>query len=247
MEPQGLYHKYTIIKNRTGEEVKRPSFVLLPENDPHARAALRAYAASVEAENAALAADLRSWMDSIEPETSFAEQLLTLDLEVLVERMDIPCVYEEQRARLGEMIVSALRAPKRDGEGSITAHVCNEVMKNFTPKFAIGYSYEDRNLESTEAAHAFAEYVNQLVPGVFVLVDTGDYLMPHCGENRTGYHRVEKVDCETYDPHYWLYLVPRDEWERQRVDVERAVAEWRAEHMKCKVTGEPIETQDHHI
>lgn len=66
MERRGLYHKYTITKNDTGEEVKRPSFLLLPESDPHARAALRTYAASVEDENPVLAADLRLWLDDIE-------------------------------------------------------------------------------------------------------------------------------------------------------------------------------------
>ena len=66
MENQGLYQKYTIIKNSTGEEVKRPSFTLLPDRDPHARAALRAYAASVEKSNPELAIDLRAWMDTIE-------------------------------------------------------------------------------------------------------------------------------------------------------------------------------------
>lgn len=72
MEQQGLYQKYTIIKNSTGEEVKRPAFVLLPESDPHARIALRAYADAVEANNPVLASDLRSWMDSIEPQSKAA-------------------------------------------------------------------------------------------------------------------------------------------------------------------------------
>lgn len=68
MNHRGLYHKYTIIKNSTGEEVKRPSFLLFPESDPHACAALRTYADAVEADNPVLAADLRSWMDRIEPQ-----------------------------------------------------------------------------------------------------------------------------------------------------------------------------------
>ena len=69
---KGLYPKYTIIKNSTGEEVKRPSFILLPENDPHARAALRAYSDSVAADNAGLASDLRTWIEVIEPKISTA-------------------------------------------------------------------------------------------------------------------------------------------------------------------------------
>lgn len=65
MPEQGLYAKYKILKTSTGEEVTRPAFVLLPDGDPHARAAILAYAASVEAENAALAADLRQWLSGL--------------------------------------------------------------------------------------------------------------------------------------------------------------------------------------
>ncbi|MBK8035273.1 MAG: hypothetical protein IPK17_38375 [Chloroflexi bacterium] len=72
MNDRGLYQKYIITKRETGEEVKRPAFVLLPDRDPHARAALRAYADAVEADNPALAADLRSWMDSVEPQPKAA-------------------------------------------------------------------------------------------------------------------------------------------------------------------------------
>jgi hypothetical protein len=66
MENKGLYAKYKIISNSTGEEVKRPSFILFPDHDPHARAALRAYADSVEKSNPELAIDLRAWMDTID-------------------------------------------------------------------------------------------------------------------------------------------------------------------------------------
>ena len=64
MSEQGLYPKYTVIKNATGEEVFN-AFVLKPDVDEHARAALRAYADSVEASNPNLASDLRWWLHTL--------------------------------------------------------------------------------------------------------------------------------------------------------------------------------------
>lgn len=208
---------------------------------------LKAEVERLTAENVALRQQLDALTSAAVVVPPLDEQPLALDLEFLVERMDIPSVYNQELAKLREAIVAALRAPKQDTDGQIAAHICNEVMKDFTPKFGIGYSYEDRNVESCEAAEAFAEYLNQLVPGAFVLVDTGDYLIPHCGEDAAGFHRTEKADCQTYDAHYWYYLVSSDDWRHQRDDVERRDAEWRAEHMKCKITGETVAKPEYKI
>jgi len=54
----GLRGKYDVRKVATGEQVEA-CFVLRYDRDPHARAALLAYAESCEAENPLLAADLR--------------------------------------------------------------------------------------------------------------------------------------------------------------------------------------------
>lgn len=62
---RGLYDKYTVIRNDTGEEV-RGTFTLRPEVDPVARIALRAYAEAVRDENEHLAVDLLDWLDDIE-------------------------------------------------------------------------------------------------------------------------------------------------------------------------------------
>lgn len=63
-EPRGLYHKYDVARlvetpTGTARAYPGPVFVLAYATDPHAAVALRAYADSVESENAALAADLR--------------------------------------------------------------------------------------------------------------------------------------------------------------------------------------------
>lgn len=73
MEKQGLYPKYTIIKNSTGKEVE-DAFVLKPGTDKHARAALRAYANSIRRENPDLARDLDAWLIGIGTEESIREE-----------------------------------------------------------------------------------------------------------------------------------------------------------------------------
>lgn len=55
-DPNGLYEKYQVIKLSTGEIVNDCFVLRWP--DPHAHAALRAYADSVRSENSLLANDL---------------------------------------------------------------------------------------------------------------------------------------------------------------------------------------------
>lgn len=62
-EDKGLTHKYDVRKADTGEVVEN-CFVLRPDKDPAAVAALRAYAESTD--NAALAADIINWI-GLEP------------------------------------------------------------------------------------------------------------------------------------------------------------------------------------
>ena len=64
---RGLYLKYHITKAGTDEELSGPSFVLRPDRDPAAMAALYRYAAVTE--NRALADDIERWLDGMpEPE-----------------------------------------------------------------------------------------------------------------------------------------------------------------------------------
>lgn len=59
----GLHAKYNVIKIADGTPVFN-SFVLLPEIDPAARVALRAYAKSTQ--NTLLAKDVELWMDELD-------------------------------------------------------------------------------------------------------------------------------------------------------------------------------------
>lgn len=149
-------------------------------------------------------------------------------IEKLVERMDIPYTGLSDLGNLRGAIVLEISNPPRE-DRNIQVHACNEVMKDFEPKYDVGYSYEDSDIPSMEAAEEFFDYLDELVPGAFVLVTTGDLITTPCG----GWHADKRHDCETYDPHYWYYIVPRVEWERQQEDVMQRDAEWRSEKSKC--------------
>lgn len=72
-EPKGLQpRKYDVIK-ADGTPVDGDYFVLRPGRDPHAAAALRAYANSVGQDDPELAHDLFIWLDAIEGKVEHAE------------------------------------------------------------------------------------------------------------------------------------------------------------------------------
>lgn len=61
---RGLYDKYQVVRSATGAALPRGScFVLVPDKDPSARVALAAYAEATD--NAALARDIRDWLDAL--------------------------------------------------------------------------------------------------------------------------------------------------------------------------------------
>lgn len=73
---QGLKHKYNVYKAEDGSRVES-CFVLRPDKDPAAVAALRAYAGATD--NALLAADIWGWVGQPKPLT--LDELMALDGE----------------------------------------------------------------------------------------------------------------------------------------------------------------------
>ena len=65
----GMYPKFTVIKNATGE-MAYGCFVLRPDRDPASRVALAAYADEVRAEYPLLARDLDGWLLDMAAEES---------------------------------------------------------------------------------------------------------------------------------------------------------------------------------
>lgn len=62
---RGLYVKYIVTKADSGELVNS-CFVLRPSKDPHAYAALKAYAESCKTDNPTLWNDIQRWLNVIE-------------------------------------------------------------------------------------------------------------------------------------------------------------------------------------
>ncbi len=84
---KGLYPKYTIIDNETGREVDGFAFVLKPEMDTCARAALRTYIEVVQPTNPQLAAELSYALQQIEaamPAFGLGDSLTPNQQEALV-------------------------------------------------------------------------------------------------------------------------------------------------------------------
>jgi hypothetical protein len=61
----GLYDKYTVTNNKTGEVVDGPTFVLRPDKDLNAALALMIYGAVVEDENQHLALGIAQALDEV--------------------------------------------------------------------------------------------------------------------------------------------------------------------------------------
>lgn len=59
----GLYRKFVVLKADTGEEIRDRFFVLRPEKDPAAVAALLAYSDATK--NIALSADIFWWVEKL--------------------------------------------------------------------------------------------------------------------------------------------------------------------------------------
>jgi hypothetical protein len=60
-DERGLYDKYTVINNETGQPVDYRTFTLKPDSDRHAALALLTYGVSCRIENPALSDDLMIW------------------------------------------------------------------------------------------------------------------------------------------------------------------------------------------
>ena len=101
-----------------------------------------------------------------------------------------------------------------------TLHVCNDVMKDFLPKWEIGYSYEDHNLYGrygvTQAEEKW-EQIRTIAPGRYVHITTGDLISA----------ADSLPDSDTYDPHYYHYIVEAAVWRFKRKTVMALDAQWR--------------------
>ena len=114
----------------------------------------------------------------------------------------------------------------------IPVHLCNPVVNLIPEKKLLHTMWEDGDLEGDFNAREHYAWLEENTPGTFVLVDTGDYIVPECLRN-SSYDRMHE-HCETYDATYSLYLVPMKVWNECKDTVLAADKQWREEHNRCQ-------------
>ena len=129
--------------------------------------------------------------------------------------------------RMLQLLEGILRY-KNDNQPEIEKrHYCNYAMNTMRDEtknssmecFIIHSTYEDRDIDGYNEALSFAELVNFLRPGEFILIDTGDYIA------------ADDPDDETYDPYYVLYLVHKSDFDALAWRLDELDSEWRSEKM----------------
>jgi hypothetical protein len=110
-------------------------------------------------------------------------------------------------------------------------HLANAVIDRIPEKKLLHSMWEDNDLEGNEEAIEHYAWLEQHAPGMFVLIDTGDYIVPEC--IRESYDRAHE-HCETYDATYALYLVPMHIWNECSDAVLAANLEWHNQHNRCQ-------------
>lgn len=124
-------------------------------------------------------------------------------------------------------------------------HLCNDVRHLIPTMHRLHDMYEDNDLEGLEEAEAFAAWLEEAAPGAFVLINTGDLIVPPCASNSDEVYRQHWRACETYDPYYGLYLVPASVWRDCSESVLAADAQWRREKNQCQLKSpEPLDEEE---
>lgn len=113
----GIYNKYTVIDNKTGQPVDGAVFVLKPDKDPAALKSLETYASATD--NTKLSEDIMMWIDQIQGDTQ------TVSFEVKGDLVISPAniVPFERMKRSWE---DALMKVQRDGTRVVNVEVIAE-------------------------------------------------------------------------------------------------------------------------
>lgn len=104
--------------------------------------------------------------------------------------------------------------------------------------FELHRMWEDGDIYGQQDAVETANFIDALVPGKYVLINTGDYITHEQGMN-FGSHNTD-----TYDADYRFLLVHKSTFIEYRKDLERIDRQWRTERQAI-ANGEltPTEAQ----
>lgn len=96
----------------------------------------------------------------------------------------------------------------------------------------LGGTYEDKNLHTYYSARGAAQIINQLIPGRFVMIRTGDYIIS--GQN------ANQDAEETYDARHEIIIVTREKFTELKTELDRVDNEWRTERMRL-AQADPVQ------
>lgn len=128
------------------------------------------------------------------------------------------------------IIRSALQYTGKDVHGEIkryhfSNHAVNQALKGDGNNGIIELhrTWEDSDIYGQMYALELANSIDGLIPGEWVLIDTGDYITNEKGLSFGNY------ETDTYDPDYALILVYKSTFAEYRQALEEVDRQWRTE------------------
>lgn len=112
-------------------------------------------------------------------------------------------------------------------------HLSNDVTSLIPDKQRLHYMYEDGDVEGSDEAKAYANWLERYNPGAFILIETGDLITPDCVKGASSLEHWN--GCEYYDADYYLYLVPASVWKECSETVLEADKKWREGKNQCQL------------
>jgi hypothetical protein len=109
-------------------------------------------------------------------------------------------------------------------------HLSNQAIDKIDPSLyeEAVIMFEDSSLEAYEQAEKLLAIINQVRPGEYIFIETGDYIY---NEHRDG----------VYDPWYKLIVMKAADYGRVKKQLIKADKHWRQEiHKKCLEHGRTV-------
>jgi hypothetical protein len=111
-----------------------------------------------------------------------------------------------------------------------TIRLCSEAIARIPVQYMLISMWEDSDLEAYEGERAFAGWLDQQVPGAFVLVERWNSVDAPCYQRHISHYDT----CGVYKPDYALILVPASTWAAVQADALGIQAEHEAAGRRCQ-------------
>jgi hypothetical protein len=159
-----------------------------------------------------------------------------VEIEDSIRNGDFEMYHDFAGREIEDLGMDNMLADARDEPTGTQFHLCNAALKEIPDhgKQLLHTMWEDSDLEGDYDARERFAWLERYTPGMFALIDTGDYIVPEC--IKASYSPLHQY-CETYDATYALWLVPLSIWFDCREKVLAADKAWREEKSRCELIG----------